>query len=198
MHTSLAPSCVLRCLTCCLHIPQRDILFCGLVGVVRGARLGLYEIFGGEKFLVCLNCRAGRVFGCELELGLDAHGYRLHRIQSMIHCTRYIQFQVISENSKKKMLKYDRHSTSKCEERKSFERLSALLPLLSMCHAAQTKLGTSGYHQCSLRAINVCRQAGDTHNNRRSLSPTTHLLPRIQIKWRSIWNAPSRSAWMEF
>lgn len=102
MHTSLAPSCVLRCLTCCLHIPQRDVLFCGLVGVVRGARFGLYETFGGDEFLVCLNCRAGRVFGCDFELGLDAHGYRLHRIQSMIHCKRYIQFQVISENSKKK------------------------------------------------------------------------------------------------
>lgn len=85
-----------------MHILQRDVLFCGLVGVVRGARLGLYEIFGGDEFLVFLNCRAGGVFGCELELGLDAHGYRLHRIQSMIHCTRRIQFPVISEISTKK------------------------------------------------------------------------------------------------
>lgn len=52
MHTSLAPSCVLQCLTCCLQIPQRNVLFCGLVGVVCGARLGLYEMFGGDEFVV--------------------------------------------------------------------------------------------------------------------------------------------------
>jgi hypothetical protein len=49
-YTALAPLCIFQCLICHLKISWCDILSGNLFGVVRGARLGLYQMTGEGEF----------------------------------------------------------------------------------------------------------------------------------------------------